>query len=380
MNVCMFSHGNPFLNGSNSPVVARHVDYARGINGKVYLIYFDPTEQKLDHIKTLEGFTAINCGAKSKVLYPLGVIRTFLQLRRKVVIDLIYTQDAFVTGCLGVLCRLVFGVKLIVGSHASFLDNDYWIREKPFQNRLFNWVSKVNFKFADGIKSVSFEEMTKIKFFARKSAKYLVQNTPLVIPEKIEPTSFESFGLLPSDRILISVGRLTPQKNHKSLIAIVSKLKPEIFDKLVIVGNGSELEIRTLKQQVQTSGLGKKFVLIRNLEHAKLCALYKLSSVYIHTALYEGVCKTILEAAAFSLPTVVYEISGLRQSILHDISGYIIPQGREDLFSEALSGLLLDDKKCLEMGNAASEFVRREHSYDIMIRRITNFWKEVCAE
>lgn len=380
MNVCMFSHGNPYLNGRSGPVVARHVDYASAVNGRVYLIYFDPTEEDLDTIRVLDGFIAVNCGIRLKVLYPLAVIRTFLKLRRKVVIDLIYTQDAFVTGFLGVLCRLIFGIKLIIGSHASFLDNGNWIREKPIQNRLFNWMSKVNFRCADGIKSVSFEEMAKIKVFAGKSTKFLVQNTPLVIPERIEPASFESYGLHPNDTILVSVGRLTPQKNHKALLSIVSKLEPGTFDKLVIVGKGSELEVRKLKTQAQASGLGTKFVYIPNLEHARLCALYKLSAIYVHTALYEGVCKTILEAAAFSLPTVVFEISGLRHSILHDITGFIIPQGREDLFSEALHRLLLDEKKRFEMGGAGYEFVKREHSYDIMISRITNFWKEVCAE
>lgn len=380
MNICMFSHGNPYMNGNQSPVVARHVDYASSANGKVYLIYFDPTEEKLDTIRTLDGFTAINCGAKLKVFYPLSVLRIFLQLRRTVDFDLIYTQDAFVTGLLGLVVKLFFGVKLIVGSHASFLNNDYWIREKPFQNRLFNWISKVNFKYADGIKSVSFEEANRIRLLTNKSTNILVQNTPLRIPETVDAVSFESYGLCPNDRILISVGRLTPQKNHKALISIVSNLEPETYDKLVIVGNGSEHEIKALNKHAQTTGLGKKFVIIPNLEHATLCALYKLSYVYLHTALYEGVCKTILEAAAFSLPTVVFEISGLRQSILHDISGFIIPHGREDLFLEVLSGLLSDDKRRHEMGAAASEFVLREHSYDIMISRITNFWKEVCAE
>ena len=380
MNICMFSHGNPYINGGLSPVVTRHVDYANSLKGKVFLIYFDPHEGQLDQIRTLNGFTAVNSGAKLKVMYPICVLITFYRLQRNESFDLIYSQDAFITGFLGVLCKLMFGAKLIVGSHASFLDNIDWIQEKPIQNRMFNWISKINFRYADGIKSVSSEEMSKIKQFAQKSTKLLVQNTPLTLPDNISSNSFAEYGLFRNDRIIISVGRLTPQKNHSSLVSIVANIAPETFDKLVIVGNGPEQYIKMLKDRAKELGLGNKFVLIPSLEHAELCSLYKMSSVYIHTALYEGVCKTILEAAAFSLPTIVFEISGLHQSIKKDITGVIIPQGREDLFSEALSELLLNARMRLDMGAAAAKFVRSEHSYDSMISRITNFWREVCAE
>ena len=110
--------------------------------------------------------------------------------------------------------------------------------------------------------------------------------------------------------VILSIGRLTKQKQPQKLIETFSIIEKEIKDiTLVIAGKGELLE-RT-----------KEFAKQKNLKNVRFLGyvdekdktdLYACSDFYIMTSKYEGQPLTLLEAMASGLPCIVSDIPNLK--------------------------------------------------------------------
>lgn len=106
-----------------------------------------------------------------------------------------------------------------------------------------------------------------------------------------------------NDKLVIgNVGRFTTQKNHEFLLDVfkqIIKIEPESV--LLLVGNGEKTEeikdkARKLEMESRIIFAGLQF---------DVAAFYSAMDVYVHTAFYEGMPNTIIEAQATSLPCVI---------------------------------------------------------------------------
>ena len=70
-------------------------------------------------------------------------------------IDLIVTQDPFATGLIGWLLKCWFNIPLLIGNHSAFIKNRYWIKERPFLNRIFHIIATFLLLRADGMRVVN---------------------------------------------------------------------------------------------------------------------------------------------------------------------------------------------------------------------------------
>ena len=65
--------------------------------------------------------------------------------------------------------------------------------------------------------------------------------------------------------------------------------------------------------------------------------------VFIYPSLYrEGVPRSILEASAVGIPSIAYDLPGVRDAIINGSTGYLIQQGDFNLFIKKLH-LLIDN-------------------------------------
>ena len=135
----------------------------------------------------------------------------------------------------------------------------------------------------------------KIIITAKESLGFLKpwQDKAILIPNGVDPNVFKPGGIR-DPWLVLSVGRLVKQKNHRLLIETIARSKNREKIKLVIIGRGP------LKPDLMTLAIKLKVNLkiIDNLPHHQLVGWYQKAAVFALTSFAEGQSKALLEAMA----------------------------------------------------------------------------------
>jgi glycosyltransferase involved in cell wall biosynthesis len=129
-------------------------------------------------------------------------------------------------------------------------------------------------------------------------------------PNKLEIR--KRFGIPKDDIVLLSVGRITYQKQPLTLVEVFSYIERENSDVTLCIAGKGEL-LGAAKEMAHKKGLKKVFFL-GYIDDRDLPDLYACSDYYIMTSNYEGGMPplTLAEAMASGLPCIVSDIPSLR--------------------------------------------------------------------
>lgn len=139
---------------------------------------------------------------------------------------------------------------------------------------------------------------------------------------------------------IISVGRLYPQKDQKTMIEAFAKVSEKHPDwKLVIFGEGPErgaleLLVERLKIKDKVSLPGKSENIIDELKKSKIFCL---------SSIYEGMSNALVEAICVGLPIVTTKVSGTEELIENGENGFIVDIGDKDTMAMAMTKLIEDE-------------------------------------
>lgn len=149
-------------------------------------------------------------------------------------------------------------------------------------------------------------------------------------------------------KTIISVGRLSAQKNYHSLIRawkLVYQKHPDWT--LNIWGDG---ELRSdLQAEIDKNELGNSLKLCGRTN--EIFMKYLQSSAFVMTSAFEGFPMVLLEAATFGLPLISYDCyCGPRDIIDNDCNGYIVPLNNEDKLADAICKVIEKKELRKKMG------------------------------
>lgn len=169
----------------------------------------------------------------------------------------------------------------------------------------------------------------------------------------------QALGFSPEDKIIITVGQLIKQKNHRVLIeAFATFASQHQSYKLIIVGEGrmrEELEEcihrLNLQDSVRLLGIQKDTP-----------SFYAISDVFVLPSLFEGFALVCIEAMACGLPVLTTKVAGPDRYITHGEDGLFF-EPTKDALCVALSQYAdMDDVQKAAMGEAAR---KKASQYDI---------------
>lgn len=223
--------------------------------------------------------------------------------------------------------------KVIVAGHGMFFK----------RKGMLAWLMKLFYPKADKIVAVSsgvaqnIHEITNIPL-----RKITVIYNPVITKEMIE--NFEQTKPLQNtlgQKLIVSIGRLSPEKDFKTLIIAFQIVRQTHPLKLVIIGEGPErnnLEelIRELKlsEDVLLSGFKKN-----PFEYLKAADLYVLSSIT------EGLPTVLIEALYSMTPIVSTDCpSGPREILENGKYGLLTPVGDSDKLAKVMEATLFEKK------------------------------------
>jgi glycosyltransferase involved in cell wall biosynthesis len=159
-----------------------------------------------------------------------------------------------------------------------------------------------------------------------------------LVPNGLSADAFDAAepGCEPAGTMLTWVGRLVAHKRADRVLDIASRLADVTIE---VIGRGPELA--PLADKVEARGLARRVVLRGYLPEEDKRRAVAASRLHLNTSQGEGWGLCVLEAAAAGVPTVAYDVDGLRDSIRDGQTGWLVKTGEhiEDVTERALKEL-----------------------------------------
>ena len=201
-----------------------------------------------------------------------------------------------------------------------------------------------------------------------------------VISQGVDPTIFKPNLNESQERppTIVTVARLSEEKNHRAIIQALSIIKKSIPDiHLKIVGTGPlESEIRDycnrLGLQDNISFLGH----VRN--QTILSAIVADSDVFVLPSKEEGLSSAVLEAMSCMVPVATNADSGLRSAGFRSSDHYILCGESRSTIAESILQLLQDSEKSMMMAKSAYSHVVAKHTTRICRKKFNYLLMRIC--
>jgi glycosyltransferase involved in cell wall biosynthesis len=174
----------------------------------------------------------------------------------------------------------------------------------------------------------------------------------------------KSLRLPPHCPLVGIVAALRPEKNHGLLVrSAVRILTEHPQTHFLIIGDGTERS--HIENQVRDLGLQHRFHLLGN--RSDTPQLLAALDVFTLCSLNEANPVSILEALATGIPVVSTNVGSISETVIHDVTGLLVPSENACALSRAVNNLLHDVDKATLMGLNGRQHVTKGWSLQSMV-------------
>lgn len=193
-------------------------------------------------------------------------------------------------------------------------------------------------------------------------------------------------GTDPDEKTILQLGRMVPRKGVDNVIRATARLVHEyqLPARLLIVGGESEHpdpavtpEIGRLKNLADELDVADCVSFIGCRDRDELKYYYNASDVFVSTPWYEPFGITILEAMACGLPVVGSNVGGIKHSIDHDRTGFLVPPNEPAILAARLHEILQSPALQKSFGDRALERVRTSFTWRIVTEQLMALYEDV---
>ncbi|WP_016957050.1 glycosyltransferase [Catenovulum agarivorans] len=179
---------------------------------------------------------------------------------------------------------------------------------------------------------------------------------PVEVNEEEVTVLRKKLAISPDTKVLGTIARLDPIKNHKMMLdafAMVLKEHPDTV--LIIVGDGEERQ--NIENQIAQLGIQDKVIMPGyDPKPAKYLALM---DIFLLSSLSEGTSMTLLEAMSLGKPCVVTDVGGNPEVIKQGFNGEVSPSNVHTEFRNRIQYLLSFERYLIFSRNAYVDFDNR---------------------
>jgi glycosyltransferase involved in cell wall biosynthesis len=160
----------------------------------------------------------------------------------------------------------------------------------------------------------------------------------------------------PGGDYVLTVGELTPRKQHRFLVAALAHIPAARRPRLLIAANMADsAEAGALRAEAAAAGVALHIE--RVTDDGELARLYRRARAFVFAARGEMLGLACLEAMSCATPVVAVGEGGVPEMIQDGLTGCVI--GRDArAFAAALDALLADEPRRRRMATAAAEHMR----------------------
>ena len=192
-----------------------------------------------------------------------------------------------------------------------------------------------------------------------------------------------SLGIAPEARVLGIIGRLVPKKGYFELFRASAELARRFEDfRLVVIGGALESDhddsTRELHALVNELGIRDRIVFAG--QRSDVPEILHALDVFTLPSYREGMPRSVIEAMAMALPSVVTDVRGCREEIVDGESGYVVPPRDPRALAERCAELLEHPDRARRMGQAARRRACEHYSEDLVLERQLEVYEQLIRE
>lgn len=179
-------------------------------------------------------------------------------------------------------------------------------------------------------------------------------------------------GIASDAFVAVTVGRLTPIKNHALLLEALAKCALPVV--AVIVGDG---ELRgELERRAKALGIAKRTVFAGWIDDVTVA--YQAADVLTLTSHNEGAPIAVMEAMGWGCPVVATRAGGV-PDLIDDTTGILVDLGDSNALAAALDALARDPERAKRMGAAARVRALTDFSVEREAGSILEYYEALLA-
>lgn len=285
-------------------------------------------------------------------------------------LDLIHTHTEFSLGSLGKRAAYKFNIPFIHTYHTLYENYIHYIKI-PQNSFTFSLVGKFVKKFTDTCDLIIVPTAKVIK----SMHKYKVNKSLKIIPTGLDLEKFqnvdlkhvgeirEKYKLNPDNVVLISVGRISQEKNLEEILKLFKELaKFNSNVKLMLVGDGpAKAELEDLSSEW---GLIDRLVFTGYVDWDRIQDYYAAGDIFVSASDSETQGLTYSEALAVGIPLLVKDDPCLKDVLCHKQNGYAFTS-QSDFFQgfNYINNKLLADPN---WGKGSKIYTREDFVADII--------------
>ena len=171
--------------------------------------------------------------------------------------------------------------------------------------------------------------------------------------------------------VIVTAAMFRPGVKTEGLIWVIRSCG-ELFSRnvpvyLFIAGDGKEgPRLRQMADRV----LPGRVRFFGKVPREEMYRFYSAGDLFVFPGIRESLGMVYLEAQSCGLPVVAFAGGGVPEVVAHGVSGYLVPPHDQKEFYQAIARLTNDSGMRMQMGKAASTYVRNRHDLDKNYRMV----------
>lgn len=331
-----------------------------------------------DDLLKLPGVSAHICPHLDREIRPWRDLRAllwFVRLIRRERFDLVHTHESKAS-VLGRLAARWAGCKRVIYGLHGVVFNEPGSRVK---RRFYIAVEKMTVWACDVIIAVGRDALRHYR--RQKIGRGIPQR---VVYSGIDVVDFErrlrevqrdafrrELGIPQHAPVLVNIGRFSRAKAQRHAIAAFANLRTP-HARLLLVGEGDERA--ACERLCQKLGVADRVIFAGFLRD--VAPAYAIASLHVLSSLREGLPGVAVEASLARLPTVSFEVEGIREIVADGQSGFVVPQGDVPSMAARLEMLLRDPEMGRAFGQRAYEHAIARWDHRAMVRELDAIYRK----
>lgn len=290
---------------------------------------------------------------------------------RKLLIDnsvQILVTHGYKSNLIGYWAEKCLGISMIVYSHG-------WTGEN-IKIRFYEFIDRLTLKFVRNVVAVSEGHKQQIVAGGISGNRITVIPNAVAIPEQVEPGKLRKRYLLPANAlVVISAGRLSPEKNFAGLVeAAVPIIKEHDNTYFIVLGEG--VLRKELESQIVQAGLQGRFLLPGFTDDVQ--TLLGDADIFVSSSHTEGLPVAVLEGAGAGLPVVATAVGGTPEVVRDGYNGLLVPADDVAALRRAIKQLIDNPNKARDMGMRGAALVREHFDFENHTRKLEDLYLSVA--
>jgi 1,2-diacylglycerol 3-alpha-glucosyltransferase len=246
-------------------------------------------------------------------------------------IDIVHIHTEFNLGWTAKWIAQLLNIPIIHTSHTMFEDYRHYLPLGHYLPRtIIKRILKLFLSHVNTLVCPSQKSHTYFNSFLPDIKKRIIGNgicnhrfMPGILSERQKIKLRDSFGICRSDKVILNVGRIAPEKRvHELLTVLIPLLHQSPTYKLLFVGNGSLF--KKMRRVAQKNKVSDQIIFAGYREWEQMPRIYNISDIFVTASLSEVHPMTLMEALMCGLPVIARKDQSNTGIVLNKKTGYLV--------------------------------------------------------